>query len=108
MSTKNDAYTAGTSAAAAPMAFPPLIDLDENPVQGQINSAVLDLKGQMVRGQLKPQETSILYRMLLEVGTLNEPTFQRMTVTSMGVRYIIARDENHIYIVQVQARDMTP
>ena len=89
------------------VALPPLIDLDVSPVQGQINSAVLDLKGHMVRGQLKPEETSILYRMLLEVGSLNEPSFQRMTVTSLGVRYIVARDETHIYIVQVQARDMT-
>jgi hypothetical protein len=90
-------------AAQAPLEQPPLIDLDASPVQGQLASAVLDLKGQMVRGQLDPRDADVLYKMLIEVGTLREPTFRRLTVTYPTVRYIVARDEMYVYIVQTRA-----
>jgi hypothetical protein len=81
----------------------PLIDLDASPVQGQLSSAVLDLKGQMIRGQLNPHEAAILFQMLVEVGSLNEPSFQRLSVMVLGVRYVVARDENHVYIIQTRS-----
>ena len=84
------------------MEVPPMIDLETAPVQGQLASAALDLNGRVVRGQLGPEEASLIYRMMLELGTLNESSFQRMTVTMQNVRYIVARDETHIYIVKTR------
>ena len=83
---------------------PPALDLEASPVQGQVASAVLDLQGRTVRGQISPHDTSILYQMLVEAGNLPEicEDFSRMTVTFASVRYIVARDESHIYIVQTQ------
>lgn len=80
----------------------PLLDLESSPVQNQIGCAVLDLHGQMVRGQgINEQDAEILFQMLLEVANLQEvQDFRRMTVALSHTRYVVARDESHVYIVQ--------
>jgi hypothetical protein len=82
----------------------PALDLETSPVQGQLASAVLDLEGHIVRGQLSPHDASILFQMLVETGNLKGiDGFRRMTVTFASVRYVIARDEKHVYLVQTRA-----
>jgi hypothetical protein len=103
------------SAAATPP--PPALDLDATPVTGQLASAVLDAAtGAMVRGggssnsnnnnklSISEHNASILYQMLLETGQLKKelPIVRRLTVTYSHSRYIVTRDENHVYIVQVR------
>lgn len=83
----------------------PALDLESSPVQGQLASAVLDLQGNLVRGQLSPHDASILFQMLQETSNLQDlqQGFKRITVTYSAVRYIVARDESHVYIVQTRA-----
>jgi len=82
----------------------PAIDLDTSPVQGQLASAVLDLQGNMIRGQLAPQDASTLFQMLVETGNLqSQDKFRRLTVTFPSIRYVMTRDESHVYIVQTRA-----
>ena len=81
----------------------PAVDLESSPVQGQLASAVLDLQGNIVRGQLAPQDASTLFQMLAEAGSLDLDGFRRLTVTFPSVRYVVARDEAHVYIVQTRA-----
>ena len=83
--------------------LPPQLDLDSSPIQGQQACAVMDLKGQLVRGQMNAEDASILFRMLVEVGSLGEPSFRRLTVSFPGTRYIVARDETHVYVAQTRA-----
>ena len=83
--------------------IPPALDLEASPVQGQLASAVLDLQGNIVRGQLPPEEASTLYQMLVETANLELTGFRRLTVTYPSIRYVVARDESHIYIVQTRA-----
>ena len=84
----------------------PALDLEATPVQGQVASAVLDLQGHIVRGQLSTEhDAEILYKMLVEAGnlpSLQGGDFSRMTVTFPTTRYIVARDQAHIYIVQAR------
>jgi hypothetical protein len=81
----------------------PSIDLDATPVQGQLMSAVLNLQGGVVRGQLPQHEAALLYQMFVETGNLKSiDNFQRLTVTFSSVRYVVARDESHIYVVQTR------
>jgi len=80
------------------------MDLEATPVQGQLASAVLDLNGNLVRGQLSPHDASLLFQMLVETANLKEiEGFRRMTVTFSSIRYIVARDDSHVYIVQTRA-----
>jgi hypothetical protein len=89
--------------ADADTAHPPSLDLEASPVQGQLASAVLDLQGEMLRGPLPPQDAFLLYQMLVEAGNLkNLENFTRLTVTFPSMRYVVARDESHIYIVQTR------
>ncbi|CAB9496470.1 expressed unknown protein [Seminavis robusta] len=86
----------------------PAVDLEASPVQGQLASAVLDLQGNMVRGQLSPPDADTLFRMLVEAGSLETTMegaggFRRLTVTFSSIRYVVARDEEHVYIVQTRA-----
>ena len=83
----------------------PAVDLDASPVQGQLASAVLDLNGNLVRGQLPSQDVDALFQMLVEAGALRnmEGGFRRLTVTFSTIRYVVARDETHVYIVQTRA-----
>lgn len=90
---------------AATTTASPALDLESSPVQGQLASAVLDLQGNLVRGQLSPHDASILFQMLQETSNLQDlqQGFKRITVTYSAVRYIVARDESHVYIVQTRA-----
>ena len=66
--------------------------------------------GDLVRGGLTvPVDASILFQMLSEVGSLPQQqqihsSFRRLTVSfpSRNFRYILSRDETHVYIVQVK------
>ena len=83
----------------------PSVDLEASPVQGQLASAVLSVNGQLLRGPLAPHDASILYQMLVEAGNLKNlqhDNFTRLTVTFPSVRYVVARDEDHIFIVQTR------
>ena len=88
----------------------PLLDLEASPLQGLLASAVLDRQGDLVRGGLTvPADASILFQMLSEVGSLPQQqqihsSFRRLTVSfpSRNFRYILSRDETHVYIVQVK------
>jgi hypothetical protein len=87
------------------------LDLEASPVQGQIASAVLDCNGTFLRGQLAPVDASLLFQMLVDAGsvlqqqnsTATHGEFRRLTVTCRTVRYVVARDDNHVYIVQTRA-----
>jgi hypothetical protein len=83
----------------------PAVDLEASPVQGQLASAVLDLQGNLIRGQLPAQDADTLFQMLVEAGALRnmEGGFRRLTVTCSTIRYVVARDEAHVYIVQARA-----
>ena len=81
----------------------PAVDLESSPVQGQLASAVLDLEGNMIGGQLPAHDASTLFSMLSEAGSfLDLDGFRRLTVTFPSVRYVVARDETHVYIVQTK------
>jgi len=80
-----------------------MVDLEATPVQGQLASTVLDLQGNIVRGQMEPQDASTLFQMLVEAGNLQLNKFRRLTVTYPTVRYVVTRDELHVYIVQCRS-----
>lgn len=85
---------------------PPAVDFEATPVQGQLGSAIMDLNGQVVRnsGLLSTSQALLLYKMLLEVGMLEEDGagFKRMTVSFQSTRYSVTRDNSYVYIVQTQ------
>lgn len=94
-------------ASAAASSEPPIaVDFEATPVLGQLGSTILDLSGKVIRnsGLLSTSQALLLYKMLLEIGMLNnqEGAFQRMTVTFQSSRYSVTRDEHYIYIVQTQ------
>ena len=98
-----------------------LLNLEASPVPNQIASAVLDLRGDLVvktsteQFDIDTTATKLLYQVFLEVGSLNLPSFRRITISSSSlpmnenagvgntdtpdIRYILTRDETHIYIV---------
>lgn len=79
----------------------PSLDLEASPVPGQQASAVLDLSGNVIEGQMDANATSILYQMLLESAQLPDMDgFRRLTVVVEDTRYVVARDKDHIYIAQ--------
>lgn len=86
----------------------PTLDLEATPVPGQIASAVLTLQGEVIRGQLASNDVDLLFQMLMEVGAQEsqEPdrtdSFRRLTVTFSKVRYVVARDDSHVYMVQTR------
>lgn len=81
------------------------LNLEASPVQGQLGSAVLDLNGRLIQsgGQLSDHNAFILYKMLLEAGMLKKETVERLTVSFSTARYAVARDDTHVYVVQVKA-----
>lgn len=81
----------------------PAMDLEASPIQGQISSAVLDLAGETVKGKLADGDTALLFQILVEAGSMNLNTFRRLTVTLSATKYVVSRDENHVYIVQTTA-----
>lgn len=79
------------------------LDLEASPVAGQLASAVLDLQGNLVQGELSIEIASLLFQILLEAGTLDLGHFRRITVSLSKSRFIISRDETHVYVVQTKA-----
>lgn len=101
-----------------------LLNLEVSPIQDQVASVILDLQGNMVATTSTKQltidstATKLLYQIFLEVGSLHLPSFRRITVSSSSlsmnnnnntsvenadtdsnIRYILTRDDTHIYIV---------
>lgn len=84
---------------------PPAFNLDSNPIAGQTASAVLDLNGQIVQGGLSPSTASILFSIMQESAQLplaKKEAIQRVTVTLENCRYVLARDDTHLYIAQTK------
>ena len=104
-----------------------LLNLEVSPIQDQIASAVLDLQGNVLtlttstnpNQTIDSTATNLLYQIFLEVGSLHLPSFRRITISSASlsgsssanivnnnsntdsnnIRYILTRDDAHIYIV---------
>jgi hypothetical protein len=86
--------------------IPQMIDLDATPVQGQVASTVLDLSGNFLRGNIPPQDANILFQMLIESASLPElktDALYRLTVNFASIRYVVARDDYCVYIVQTRS-----
>lgn len=107
---------------------PPMLDLDASPIAGQTGWAVLDLQGNVLKSNsLSAVDTDapILFQMLQQSATIHKNTVEgdavagggggeekqnktsapltRMTVTFPGVaRFLVTRDETHIYLVQTR------
>lgn len=83
----------------------PMVDFETSPLHGQLGSAVLDLEGKIIRtgGQMLAENTSILFRMLVEVGMLRENDFERLVVSLSSEQYLVSRDASHVYIVRTKA-----
>jgi hypothetical protein len=78
----------------------PALDLNNSSLfQNQVANAIFTLNGSLVRGNLKDAE--ILYQMFVESVSAIE-NCKRMTVAIGQNRYIVARDQHHVYIVQTQ------
>ena len=99
-----------------------LLNLEASPIQNQVASATLDLQGNVVATTSSNDQTidstatKLLYQIFLEVGTLHLTSFRRITVSASSflknndanrttttgnrtIRYILTRDDAHIYIV---------
>lgn len=83
------------------MSANPALDLDSSPIPGQLAHAVLDLEGRKLRGSIPEKDATILFQMLEEAADV--PDVQRLTVTLVGTRFVVSRDEAHVYIVQTQS-----
>jgi hypothetical protein len=99
------------------------LNLETSPINDQIASAVLDLHGNLIAqsktvnttaaatettvGMIDARTANILYQIFLEAGLLQISSFRRMTISSSkiapslseSVRYIISRDDTHIYVI---------
>ena len=80
-----------------------IIDLDSVP--GQIGHAVLRVSdGTIIRrptGSLSERDVGIVYRMMLEIGTVLEGEgLQRVTVGFRSVSYAVALGDGCLYIVK--------
>lgn len=94
-------------------------DPETSPVPGQQAWAILDLHGTMVRSSADisspiVQDAKTLYGMLVESTPLisnNQDDngtggLKRMTINfaASSLRYVIARDDHHIYLVQTKGQ----
>lgn len=79
----------------------PPMDLESSPLPGQVSSAVLDLQGSLLRGQLPERDASILFEMFSQSAKVSDD-IQRLSVSFSGIRYVMTRDESHVYIVQTR------
>lgn len=78
----------------------PIYDLETSPVPGQMATAVLDLQGGIVRGPTMV-DAPILFEMFAQSAKVS-PDIQRLCVSFSGYRYVVTRDETHVYIVQIR------
>jgi hypothetical protein len=80
---------------------PPPIDLISIP--NGIGHAILSPDGTILRreGQLSEQDVVIVYRMMLEVGTVNDEGIRRVTIGFGGISYVVGIDgDGCLYIVK--------
>lgn len=80
-------------------------DFDASPIPGQQGWAVLDLKGQTVRNNgLALEDAGVLFKMFQESASLmsEEEGFRRLMVNYSETRFLVTRDENHVYLVQAR------
>ena len=97
---------------ASPSTLPILLDLDASPVQGQMGWAVMDLQGRVLRNVgLSQQDTSLLFQILQESTPLvnnnkndKDGGLQKLTISFSETKFLITRDETHVYLVQTRAR----
>lgn len=83
-------------------ALPPTFDLESSPVPGQLGSAVLDLQGSLIRGQqVSEDDARILFEMFSQSSKVSSDV-QRLCVSFSGYRYVVTRDESHVYVVQAR------
>mmetsp|Transcript_18424 Transcript_18424/g.51414 ORF Transcript_18424/g.51414 Transcript_18424/m.51414 type:complete len:125 (+) Transcript_18424:201-575(+) len=92
----------------------PALDPETSPIPGQQAWAILDLHGRLVRsssaaaiaasGSALVRDAPTLYAMLVEATPLvpSGSGLRRMTVNLATVRYVIARDQHHVYLVQTK------
>ena len=91
----------------------PLFDPEATPIPGQQAWAILDLHGTMIKSSVDPasgdlppviQDAKTLYGMLVESTPLvSDGGLKRMTINFSSIRYVVARDDSHIYLVQTKA-----
>lgn len=89
------AMSNGAPSVAVPQPPPPSNEIDLDAVPGQIGHATLRASdGTILRpptGSLTEQDVGIVYRMMLEIGTvLNGEGLERVTVGFRSVSYAIA------------------
>mmetsp|Transcript_23085 Transcript_23085/g.54560 ORF Transcript_23085/g.54560 Transcript_23085/m.54560 type:complete len:109 (-) Transcript_23085:338-664(-) len=87
-------------------------DPETSPIPDQQAWAILDLHGTLVRSSadnnandLPPivRDAKILYGMLVESTPLvSHEGLKRMTINFASLRYVIARDDHHIYLIQTK------
>ncbi len=93
-----------------PQAVPlPTFDPETSPIPGQQAWAILDLHGTMVKSSpgISPvvQDAKTLYGMLVESTSLvSKDGLKRMTIHFGNMRYVVARDDHHIYLVQTMGQ----
>lgn len=83
---------------------PPALDLENSPVPGQLGTAVLDLQGNLVHGgreAVSEKDAGILFEMFSQSSKVSSDV-QRLCVSFSGHRYVVTRDETHVYIVQTR------
>merc|ERR1712238_653885 len=112
----------GSLVTGIPIAFDP----ETSPIPGQQAWVILDLYGTIIRSSSVGggdggnnsnaiiTDAPILYNMLIEStavalssGGKQQEGLNRMTInfddsSGGGLRYVIARDENHIYLIQTK------
>jgi hypothetical protein len=91
-----------------------VLDLDASPIAGQTGWAILDLQGSILKqssSSFQPNDVAILFQMFTllphdttsTTNTDDDEAWERMTVTCSGSsRFIVTRDEAHVYMVQTQ------
>ncbi len=82
-----------------------MLDFDASPISGQAGWAVMDVNGQLLKSNtLLERDARILFQMLQEsTKAQDNQALKRLTVTFPGAaRFLVTRDEKHIYIVQTR------
>ena len=97
----------------APVGQPASFDPETSPIPGQQAWAILDLHGTMVRSSASDgsdpapilKDAKTLYGMLVESTPLvSSDGLKRMTIHFSSIRYVVARDDHHIYLVQTKGQ----
>lgn len=89
---------------------PASFDPETSPIPGQQAWAILDLQGTLVRSSSAEapilQDAKTLYGMLVESTPLvsSRDGLKRMTINFANLRYVVARDDHHIYLIQTKGQ----